>query len=309
MQDALMKGQTAFRTAAPIFFLLSMLGFLIKVPAVPFHTWLPDAHVEAPTAGSVILAGVLLKMGTYGFMRVLMPMMPKQFAQFWWIIALLSLVAIIYGAFVAMAQSDLKKLIAYSSVNHMGYVTLGCAVAGATSLGMSESSRMLALNGAPVAGHALALLVVIVIGVWLVVVAASNMDMVLSSTRVLSTRNLRSSARSNATTRARMRTSLAASDWQRAGPYGICQADRELGLWSREPSCRTFGSPGRWCGRSFGARPYCRTWRSRWFIHRDSLRTSRRCSSSWSVHLGSFCTCSSRILIARPCARYCPSTT
>ena len=123
-------------------------GFAVKVPMFPFHTWLPDAHVEAPTAGSVILAGVLLKMGTYGFMRILMPMMPKQFAQFWWIIALLSLVAIIYGAFVAMAQTDLKKLIAYSSVNHMGYVTLGCAVAAATSLGMSESSRMLALNGA-----------------------------------------------------------------------------------------------------------------------------------------------------------------
>ena len=95
----------------------------------PFHTWLPDAHVEAPTAGSVILAGVLLKMGTYGFMRVLMPMMPEQFAQYWWIIAIVSLIAIIYGAFVAMAQTDLKKLIAYSSVNHMGYVTLGCAVA------------------------------------------------------------------------------------------------------------------------------------------------------------------------------------
>jgi len=122
------------------------VGFAVKVPMFPFHTWLPDAHVEAPTAGSVILAGVLLKMGTYGFMRVLMPMMPEQFKQFWWIIALLSLVGIIYGAFVAMAQTDLKKLIAYSSVNHMGYVTLGCAVVAAG--GMSESSRILALNGA-----------------------------------------------------------------------------------------------------------------------------------------------------------------
>jgi NADH-quinone oxidoreductase subunit M len=122
------------------------VGFAIKVPMWPFHTWLPDAHVEAPTAGSVILAGVLLKMGTYGFMRVLMPMMPEQFKQYWMVIAMLSLIAIIYGAFVAMAQWDLKKLIAYSSVNHMGYVTLGCAVIGA-GLG-SEHSRMLALNGA-----------------------------------------------------------------------------------------------------------------------------------------------------------------
>ncbi len=121
-------------------------GFAIKVPMWPFHTWLPDAHVEAPTAGSVILAGVLLKMGTYGFMRVLMPMMPEQFAQYWMIIAIVSLIAIIYGAFVAMAQWDFKKLIAYSSVNHMGYVTLGCAVAGAAA--GTEQSRLLALNGA-----------------------------------------------------------------------------------------------------------------------------------------------------------------
>ena len=121
-------------------------GFAVKVPMFPFHTWLPDAHVEAPTAGSVILAGVLLKMGSYGFMRILMPIMPDQFEEFWPYVAVLSLIAIIYGAFVAMAQTDLKKLIAYSSVNHMGYVTLGCAVAAAAS--MSESSRVLALNGA-----------------------------------------------------------------------------------------------------------------------------------------------------------------
>ncbi|MCE5200068.1 MAG: NADH-quinone oxidoreductase subunit M [Armatimonadota bacterium] len=124
------------------------LGFAIKVPMWPFHTWLPDAHVEAPTAGSVILAGVLLKMGTYGFMRVLLPMMPTQFGQFWMVIAILALIAIIYGAFVAMAQKDMKKLIAYSSVNHMGYVTLGCAAAAATIPGMTEVSRTAALNGA-----------------------------------------------------------------------------------------------------------------------------------------------------------------
>jgi len=112
----------------------------------PFHTWLPDAHVEAPTAGSVILAGVLLKMGSYGFMRVLMPMMPHQFEHYWRVTAVLALIAIIYGAFVAMAQTDFKKLIAYSSVNHMGYVIMGCAVAG-SGLG-SQLSRATALNGA-----------------------------------------------------------------------------------------------------------------------------------------------------------------
>ena len=101
------------------------LAFLIKVPLFPFHTWLPDAHVQAPTAGSVILASILLKMGTYGLMRYAMPMMPE--AVFWSAptIALLSVIGIIYGAVVAYVQSDVKKLIAYSSVSHLGFVTLG----------------------------------------------------------------------------------------------------------------------------------------------------------------------------------------
>ena len=106
-------------------FLAFFLGFAIKVPMFPFHTWLPDAHVEAPTAGSVILAGVLLKMGTYGFVRFSLPLLPA--ATRWYLpwLLLLSVVAIIYGALVAMAQTDWKKLVAYSSVSHLGFCTLG----------------------------------------------------------------------------------------------------------------------------------------------------------------------------------------
>src|SRR5439155_923882 len=109
------------------------LSFAIKVPMWPFHTWLPDAHVEAPTAGSVILAGVLLKMGTYGFVRVSLPMLPEAFRIYAPAVAVLALLGIVYGALVAMAQTDLKKLVAYSSVNHMGYVMLGVASAAAAA--------------------------------------------------------------------------------------------------------------------------------------------------------------------------------
>src|SRR5437870_4971791 len=94
----------------------------------PLHTWLPDAHVEAPTAGSVILASVLLKMGAYGFLRFSLPMLPHATLRFTPIILTLSVIAILYGAYMALAQSDLKKLIAYSSVSHMGFVTLGIFV-------------------------------------------------------------------------------------------------------------------------------------------------------------------------------------
>jgi NADH-quinone oxidoreductase subunit M len=106
-------------------FLAFALAFAIKVPMFPFHTWLPDAHVEAPTPGSVILAGVLLKMGTYGFIRFAMPMFPEAALRALPYIAVLAIIGIIYGALVAMVQKDVKKLVAYSSVSHLGFVMLG----------------------------------------------------------------------------------------------------------------------------------------------------------------------------------------
>src|SRR4029077_11653505 len=112
-------------------------AFAIKVPMFPFHTWLPDAHTEAPTAGSVILAGVLLKMGTYGFLRFSVPMFPDATNKYRWIMIVLSLIGIIYGALVCMMQKDMKKLIAYSSVSHMGFCTLG--IFALTPLGLTGS--------------------------------------------------------------------------------------------------------------------------------------------------------------------------
>jgi NADH-quinone oxidoreductase subunit M len=109
-------------------FLAFFLAFAIKVPMFPFHTWLPDAHVQAPTAGSVILAAIMLKLGAYGFIRFALPLFPAAAHTFGPAIIVLSLIAIIYGAIVALVQPDLKKLVAYSSVSHMGFVTLGIFV-------------------------------------------------------------------------------------------------------------------------------------------------------------------------------------
>jgi len=106
-------------------FLAFFIAFAIKVPMFPFHTWLPDAHVEAPTAGSVILAGVLLKMGTYGFLRFSLPIFPQATIDFVPLIMVLSVIGIVYGALVSIAQEDIKKLVAYSSVSHLGYCMLG----------------------------------------------------------------------------------------------------------------------------------------------------------------------------------------
>ncbi len=120
-----------FRFASVMFLFLG-IGFAIKVPTFPFHTWLPDAHVEAPTPISMILAGVLLKMGAYGFFRIAYPMFPAVALDWAFYVALIGVISILYGALCAMAQTDFKKLVAYSSISHMGYVMLGLAVLNKT---------------------------------------------------------------------------------------------------------------------------------------------------------------------------------
>ncbi len=114
-----------FFSTQTLLFLGFAIAFAIKVPMFPLHTWLPDAHVQAPTPGSVILAGVMLKMGTYGFLRFAIPLFPDASSQLSWVFSFLAVIGIIYGALVAMVQTDIKKLVAYSSVSHMGYIILG----------------------------------------------------------------------------------------------------------------------------------------------------------------------------------------
>ena len=121
-----LQGNLFSQKNAQIYLWLAFFAsFAVKIPMWPFHTWLPDAHVEAPTAGSVILAGVLLKMGGYGFIRFSIGMFQKQLHYFTPLIMFLSIIAIVYTSLVALAQTDMKKLIAYSSVAHMGMVTIG----------------------------------------------------------------------------------------------------------------------------------------------------------------------------------------
>ena len=129
-----------------LLFLAFLIAFAVKVPMWPVHTWLPDAHVEAPTGGSVILAAIMLKIGGYGFLRFNLPITPDASRELDWLLILMSLVAIVYIGFVALAQKDMKKLIAYSSIAHMGFVTLGFFVIFQISSG-NQDIQMLAMQG------------------------------------------------------------------------------------------------------------------------------------------------------------------
>ena len=138
-------GVTSLDTVKAIAFWAFAIAFAIKVPVWPFHTWLPDAHTEAPTAGSMILAGVLLKLGAYGFLRLVLPLYPAEAQKYAGALAFLAVMAIIFGALAAYGQDDFKRLVAYSSVNHMGFVVLGIAAA-AKAAGTQDA--VIALNGA-----------------------------------------------------------------------------------------------------------------------------------------------------------------
>ena len=142
--DSTLLGMSVSQVKAVAFWAFA-IAFAIKVPVWPFHTWLPDAHTEAPTAGSMILAGVLLKLGAYGFLRLILPLYPVEARYFAGALALLATAAIVFGALSSFAQTDFKRLVAYSSVNHMGFVVLGIAAAGLAS---GTPDATIALNGA-----------------------------------------------------------------------------------------------------------------------------------------------------------------
>lgn len=151
IRDAIASGAVPkFPAAARWLFLGFFVAFAVKVPLFPFHTWLPDAHVEAPTAGSVLLAGVLLKMGTYGMLRFNLGLFPEQARQNAWWIIILALIGIIYGALVAMVQPNMKKLIAYSSVSHLGFVVLG--IFSFTQAGLNGAMFVMLAHGISTGG-------------------------------------------------------------------------------------------------------------------------------------------------------------
>lgn len=124
-----------------------LVGLAVKTPTVPFHTWLPPAHTDAPAIGSAVLAGVLLKMGTYGFVRIAMPMLPEAWRAWAWVVIVVGVVSVVYGALVALAQTNLKRMIAYTSVNHMGYIALAVGAAGLVADDTAQV-RSIAVTGA-----------------------------------------------------------------------------------------------------------------------------------------------------------------
>jgi NADH-quinone oxidoreductase subunit M len=134
-------------TLGALVLLAIFVGLAVKTPTVPFHTWLPPAHTEAPAAGSAILAGVLLKLGTYGFVRIAMPVLPGSWRQYGVVIVVVGVVSVLYGALVALAQTDFKRMIAYTSVNHMGYILLAVGAAGLVSTSDTQAHD-LAVAGA-----------------------------------------------------------------------------------------------------------------------------------------------------------------
>jgi NADH-quinone oxidoreductase subunit M len=147
-QARLAGGSWAFLGSAGLqkfVFILLLVGFVAKLPSVPLHTWLPDAHVQAPTAGSMILAGVMLKMGAYGFLRISATLLPEALIEFRWLLFLLGMVSLVYGAWVCLGQSNLKRMVAYSSISHMGLVLLG--IATLQPLGIAGAIFMMFAHG------------------------------------------------------------------------------------------------------------------------------------------------------------------
>lgn len=142
-----LTAQPAGGTIGALALLAVGVGLAVKTPTVPVHTWLPPAHTDAPAAGSAILAGILLKMGTYGFVRIAMPMLPQEWRRYALVVVVVGVVSALYGALVALAQKDFKRMVAYTSVNHMGYVILAVGAAGLGTAG-DAAARELAISGA-----------------------------------------------------------------------------------------------------------------------------------------------------------------
>jgi NADH-quinone oxidoreductase subunit M len=138
---------TASPVAGGLVLAAILIGLAVKTPTVPFHTWLPPAHTDAPAIGSAVLAAVLLKMGTYGSIRVAMPMLPQAWRDYAWVIVTVGIVSVLYGALVALAQNNIKRMIAYTSINHMGYVVMAVGAAGLVSASTAEA-RSVAVTGA-----------------------------------------------------------------------------------------------------------------------------------------------------------------